>query len=137
MRCTFDEEELNVDMAPLIDCVFLLLIFFLVATTLKKIDKELPLELPDAAAALEVQQPDSYSVIGIDMEGTFYLDGTPATITQLQQSLRDTKASEPDKKFRLDADKNVPFHKVMEVLDILRFEELTNVGINTRNARNK
>lgn len=137
MRCKFDDEELTVDMAPLIDCVFLLLIFFLVATTLKKIDKELPLELPDSSAAMEIQQPDAFSVIGIDMDGTFYLDGTPATISQLQNNLRTVKASDPDKKFRLDVDKQVPFHKVMEILDVLRFEELTNVGINTRNERSK
>ena len=35
-----EDERLEVQMAPLIDCVFLLLIFFLVATTLKKIEKE-------------------------------------------------------------------------------------------------
>ena len=41
-----DDEGIEVQMAPLIDCVFLLLIFFLVATTLKKINNELPLVLP-------------------------------------------------------------------------------------------
>ena len=39
-----DEDDVQVQMAPLIDCVFLLLSFFLVATTLKKIEKELPLD---------------------------------------------------------------------------------------------
>ena len=135
MRTRLEEEELRVDMAPLIDCVFLLLIFFLVATTLKKIDKELPLELPDSAASMEVQQPDEFAVIGIDREGNFYLDGTPVPVSILQSELRSKAQASPGIKLRLDADRRVPFSKVMQVLDILRFEKLTNVAINTRNER--
>ena len=135
MRTRFDEEELNVDMSPLSDCVFLLLIFFQVATTLKKIDKELPLDLPDAKATLDIQQPNEYGVIGVDREGIFYLDGLPCTIEQMRTDLRAASQKDPEKKFRLDVDKNVAFHKVMEILDMLRFEKLTNVGINTRNDK--
>jgi biopolymer transport protein ExbD len=132
MRTDFGEDnELNVDMAPLIDCVFLLLIFFLVATTLKKIDKELPLKLPDAAASMEVQQPDKFAVVSIDRDGKFYLDGTPVPVNMLQSELRSKAATDPKFKVRLDADKDVPFIRVMEILDILRFEGLDNVGINT------
>ena len=43
----------EVQMAPLIDCVFLLLIFFLVATKLKKVEPEVPIELPVSGAAIE------------------------------------------------------------------------------------
>ena len=60
-----DDLPVEVQMAPLIDCVFLLLIFFLVATTLRKIIKELPVELPDSAAAIEVRQEDDLLVIGM------------------------------------------------------------------------
>ena len=133
MRTRLEDEELSVDMAPLIDCVFLLLIFFLVATTLKKIDRELPLTLPDSAASMEVQQPDEFSVIGIDREGNFYLDGTPVPLGMLQSELRSKAQANPQVKLRLDADKDVAFSKVMQVLDILRFEGLSNTGINTRN----
>ena len=92
MRTHLEEEELDINMAPLIDCVFLLLIFFLVATTLKKIERELPLELPDSAVSMDVQQPDNYSVISIDMEGNYYLDGTAVPISILQEELRSKAA---------------------------------------------
>ena len=127
-----DDEGIEVQMAPLIDCVFLLLIFFLVATTLKKIDEELPLRLPDSAAAIEVQQPDSYTVVSVDKDANFYVDGTPVSLGLLQSTLRQKGLSAPETKVRLDIHEDVPFKNVMEVLDILRFEELTNVGINTR-----
>lgn len=133
MQVDFGEEEgIEVQMAPLIDCVFLLLIFFLVATTLKKIDEELPLILPDSQATLEVQQPDDYSVIGIDIEGNFYYNGSPVSVATLQSTLRGIANENPEHKIRLDADKEAQFQKFMQVMDILRFEGLSNVGINTR-----
>ena len=130
-----DEEDLQVDMAPLIDCVFLLLIFFLVATTLKKIDKELPLELPDAEASLEVQQPDEFAAVAVDAEGVFYLDGTPVPISLLREELQTKAAANPEIKIRLDVDRRAEFAAVMQVLDHLRFHGITNVGINTLNQR--
>lgn len=127
-----EDEGLEVQMAPLIDCVFLLLIFFLVATTLKKVDRELPLELPDSLAAVDVQQPDEYTVISIDEEGLFYLDGVPVSNSILHATLRDLGGVDEGHKIRLDVDYRVPFVHVMEVLDLLRFENLTNVGVNTK-----
>lgn len=130
-----DEETVEVAMAPLIDCVFLLLIFFLVATTLKKIDEELPLTLPDAETTLEVQQPDDFIVVSVDREGGFYLDGRPVSIDVLQQGVRERARNNKDLKVRVDADRDIPFVKVMQILDLLRFEQLHNIGINTRQGK--
>lgn len=130
-----EDESIEVQMAPLIDCVFLLLIFFLVATTLKKIDEELPLELPASAAAIQVQQPDQYTVLSIDKDHNIYVDGTPVSLGLLQSTLRRRAQTDPSSKVRLDVDENVPFRRVMEILDIIRFENLKNVGINTRKEK--
>ena len=47
MRLNYDEEDkVEVQMSPLIDCVFLLLIFFLVTTMMKKWEMQIPLSLP-------------------------------------------------------------------------------------------
>lgn len=127
-----DDDNVEVAMAPLIDCVFLLLIFFLVATTLKKIDEEVPLTLPDAETVVEVQQPEGFVVISIDREGGFYLDGSPVSIDLLQRDVREMARDNKDLKVRLDIHNSLPFNRVMEVLDLLRFEGLRNIGINTR-----
>ncbi|MFW5829183.1 MAG: ExbD/TolR family protein [Planctomycetota bacterium] len=127
-----DDEAVEVQMAPLIDCVFLLLIFFLVSSTLKKINEELPLTLPDARAVVEVQQPDDFLVISIDREGGFYLDGAPVNLSMLQSQVRDRARANPEVKVRVDVDQDIAFKRAMEVLDLLRFEGLENIGINTR-----
>ena len=130
-----DDDSLEVQMAPLIDCVFLLLIFFLVASTLKKIDRELPLELPDSMAALEVQQLGDFLVVSIDHEGNYYVDGAPVTVSLLQGQLRDKARLDPYFKIRVDADRRVPFDRVMMVMDVVRFEGLKNVSINSRREK--
>ncbi|MFG0247538.1 MAG: ExbD/TolR family protein [Phycisphaeraceae bacterium JB051] len=127
-----DDDSLEVQMAPLIDCVFLLLIFFLVASTLRKIDKELPLELPEIAASVEVQQPPEMSIVSIDVNGNFYLDGAPITVALLQAEFRRIAADDPQRKIRLDADRGVAFERVMMILDMTRFERLNNVSINSK-----
>jgi biopolymer transport protein ExbD len=127
-----DEEGADVQMAPLVDCVFLLLIFFLVATTLKKIDRELPLDLPDVAAAIDVQQPDNFTVISVDRASGLYVDGTPVSLGLLQADLRAKARVDRDIKVRLDVDRHAEFQHAMQVLDILRFEGLKNVSINSK-----
>ena len=132
MRCNLEEESPGLDMTPMIDCVFLLLIFFLVASTMKKIDRELPLTLPPAETAIEVQQPDDYHIIGITSEGGLYLDGVPVGLGQMQRDVRNLGAKNPDVKIRLDVDRDAHFNEAMMVMDMLRFENLKNVAINTK-----
>jgi biopolymer transport protein ExbD len=127
-----DEEGAEIQMAPLIDCVFLLLIFFLVATTLKKIEKELRIELPDAAAAIEVAAQDDLLVIGVDRTGQLFLDAKPIATGDLHTRLRQIAQANPAQRIRIDADRHTPFQYVVQVFDLCQFEGLRNVGVHTR-----
>jgi len=127
-----DDEQVEVQMAPLIDCVFLLLIFFLVATTLKKIDKELPLDLPEAAAAVSKQVVDDMTIITIDRDGNIYLGLEPVGQGFLAGKLRELAAQDPNRRIRIDADRNAPIWAAVQILDICNFENLRNVGIKTK-----
>ncbi len=127
-----DEEEVAVQMAPLIDCVFLLISFFLVATTLKKIDRELPLELPEAAAAVSKQVQDNMTIISIDRQGNLYLGSEPVGQGYLSQKLRELAKQDPNHHIRIDADRDAPLWSAVQVLDLCDFENLHNVGIKTK-----
>ena len=127
-----DEDEVAVQMAPLIDCVFLLLIFFLVATTLKKIEKELPLDLPDAAAAVGKQTEDKMMIISIDRAGNFYLGSEPVGQAFLADKLKELGKSDPEERVRIDADRDAPAWAFVQILDMCNFENLHNVGIRTK-----
>ena len=126
---TDDDEGLEVQMAPLIDCVFLLLIFFLVATSLKKLNNELEVELPRSQAAIEAPQSDGLLEIGLDAAGSIFLDGQPATRMDLHDRLREVAAGGTTAPVYLKGDRQAPFQAVMYVLDLCSFEGLNNVRI--------
>ncbi|WPJ95859.1 biopolymer transporter ExbD [Coraliomargarita algicola] len=127
-----DDEDVALSMSPLIDCVFLLLIFFLVTTMLKKDRKEVEhLNLPISRSSLEVPPDDTVLAIAIDAEGEIYLEGESTTIMQLLDELRIVEQENDGRRIRLDTDENTPFYRFVEVLDALSFRNLRNVGVRT------
>jgi biopolymer transport protein ExbD len=136
-----EEEPFEIMLIPMIDCLLVIIIFFLVATTLKNKQKELPLALPDASAALTVVQSPDVFVIGVDKAGQVYLGGDtfmePVDNERLHRELRRLAQAAPNRQVRIDADRNVRFEEVVRVVDLCTFEGLRNVGLHTRgeNAR--
>ena len=125
-----DEDDAQVQMAPLIDCVFLLLIFFLVATTIKKINRELPVTLPYSDAAVEVRQELDTLVLGLDRYGKLYVNAEPATTSQLFEKVRQAKAK--NLPVRLDADQDTAWRHVIEVMEMCAIEGVRDVKFHTR-----
>ena len=128
---TEPENEADVPMSPLIDCVFLLLIFFLVSTMTRKEDRDIDITLPQSTSAAKVMPSDEFLVIGVSPEGDLFLDGEPITLNQLHLSLREIGLDQPNQTIRLDADESTPLHRIVEVLDVCQFNNLANVGIRT------
>ena len=80
---------------PLIDVVFLLLIFFLVSSRFSEEERELDLNLPSVTEALpSSMQPDEL-VINIDKEGRFFIDGAFRQVEQVEQILRRAQTNNP------------------------------------------
>lgn len=136
------DEMVEVDLSPLIDCVFLLLIFFLVTTMLKKLEKQIPVTLPDYTTALApVAEGESVAYLinnagvvhrAVDgarsMEGLRYvvIDSFEADLQQLAE----TRGREV--RIRIDSDREVPVQRVIDVLDTLAFQGFENVGVRLR-----
>ncbi len=125
----FEEDSVEPQMAPLIDCVFLLLIFFLVATTLKKLERQLPVDLPPAVQANEVATNPDTLVIAVDVNGRTYLDGsivTPGVFLRQLDDLADTATERP---VRIDADRGTAFEHVVRVLEACNVRSIANVAV--------
>jgi biopolymer transport protein ExbD len=135
MRIQLGEEEAEgdegVQMAPLIDCVFLLLCFFLVTAALREIHVELPLDLPDAGACVKAKAVDNTIVISVTKDGAIHLADTPVNTRTLLSKLR-AHAKMPNARVRVDGDRACAFQHIAYVLDLCQFEGLNNVGVRTR-----
>lgn len=119
----------EISMSPLIDCVFLLLIFFLVSSMTKVKSREIPVRLPVSDAAVKLRPSDRQSVVGLDAEGRLYWNGQPCSTNFLLEQLRELCIADPGRRIRIDMDRDTPFGRFAEVMDACQFYNLSNIGI--------
>ena len=124
-----EHDDPDISMSPLIDCVFLLLIFFLVSSMTKVRNKDIPVELPASDAVVKLRPSDRQAVIGLDAQGAFYWNGQPCTTNFLLEQLRGLCVTDPGRRIRIDMDRNAPFGRFAEVMDACQFYDLSNIGI--------
>lgn len=136
MRINLDDQEsIEPNMAPLLDCIFLLLIFFLVATSFEqqkrdKEIKELDFTLPSSAAAIEgAHNPDQMTVITIDRKGRLMLNNHRISTNELHAALKQLAATNPQTAIRIDGDRDTPLQHVVHLLDLCEFEGLNNIAV--------
>lgn len=126
-----DEAPVEVQMTSLIDCVFLLLIFFLVSSQMKKLEKELPIVLPQANVTQKVKASPDLTTVSVDKYGELYVNSVSVGAEGLRAKLREAARVNPDLRVRINGDVYAPFRSIVQVLDTCQGEGLTIVGINT------
>ena len=117
------KERLELSMTPMIDVVFLLLIFFMVTTTFNR-QTEVKVKLPEADGA-EAEQYPKMVTLTIDADGTYYLpgdDGLPHELVNqqletLKQELRKFAEHSKDQPFIINADGKTPHQAVITALE--------------------
>ncbi|QJD99110.1 biopolymer transporter ExbD [Massilia forsythiae] len=143
-----DDEQPEIGLIALIDCIFFLLMFFMVATSFKhkeehRKERQMPITLPRSSASLDMAQaaPDPL-VIRVDRAGNVSIgeDGGSGeaagalSVEALHERLRDEAARNPGRPVRIDGDANVAYQAIVRVLDLCQFEGLTNIAMHTRRA---
>ena len=127
-----DEEELQVDMAPLIDCVFLLLIFFLVASRFEQEERQMDVTLPQAADAEPTIYPGQEVFVTVTPEGKYFMEGQELTAPMLRTRLKAMYQANPGKQrvtIRADAASNAG--ALVTVLDACNQANISNYSIAT------
>jgi len=117
-----------VDLTPMIDMTFILLIFFMVSTTFVK-DMKIDINRPGAST----QQIASTKAVRvyIDKQGEVYLNGEPVRMWTLQGRVRDMLKSATGKSVLVVTDEQVPSGRLVEVVDQARLAGAEDVGVAT------
>jgi biopolymer transport protein ExbD len=122
------EPSTEIDISPLIDMVFILLIFFMVSTTFVK-DMKLELERPSAKSA---QSASSKAVrVHLDRNGAIWLDDAPVKPWMLQSRIRELLSSATSRSVLVVTDRNVAAERLIEVVDQCRLGGADDVGVAT------
>jgi biopolymer transport protein ExbD len=106
-------EKKHLDLTPMLDVVFLLLIFFLLTSIFSK--PSIPLALPEAESARQAGEPEVS--VAIKGDGSLLLNGRTVALGELYPALADLYQGGARKAISLVSDKGVPFGRVVEVMD--------------------
>jgi len=130
-------EEIDLNLTPLIDVVFLLLIFFMVSTTFEKTSK-LKIDLPEASVKAQ-KQANKKIVLGIDAKGRYYINDRQLVNTQVRTikiALLKIAGNSRDIPIVLRADAKTPHQSVVRAMDAASQAGLTHLSISTLETSN-
>ncbi len=115
----------HLDIAPLIDCIFLLLIFFLLTSNFI-FQPGIKINLPKAVTSEVVQE--NTLVITVTSDNRFYLNESPITFVELKSKLKRTAKNKP---ILIKADRAVALGRVVKIWDFCRDTGITQINIAT------
>lgn len=127
--------EVNVNLTPLIDVVFLLLIFFMVSTTFKK-QSAMAIQLPEVSPG-HGQAEKQLSELSISSQGEYWFNGhklpTPSS-EALKSVLSKLDKAEP---LVISGDKQAPYQAVVSAMDIAQQEGLVHIKIMAKEVKDR
>lgn len=121
-------EQLGIDLTPVIDVVFILLIFFIVTSVFKKEELALMLDLPQADA--KATQIDDEQIFIELSEEKIAIKGIEVNFKSLEENLSQIK--ENKKAIIVRIDKNTKYDRVVQMLDLLQKYNLNNLALITQ-----
>lgn len=125
--------EENINLTPLIDVVFLLLIFFMVSTTFTK-ETHLKIDLPEASGDLQPIAADQIEVV-VDARGSFTVNGKPlvnSQINTLRIAINELGHGNTAIPFLITGDANARYESIVMVMDLAGQMGYSNLSMTTR-----
>ena len=132
-----EEEHPEIGLIALIDCIFFLLIFFMMATSFRHGDKdkveELPITLPRADVSFHAATaaPDPLD-IAVDGNGRLYLGERKIRIQELHDVLKREGARGKNRPIRISGDRGARYEQIVQVLELCQFEGFTEISMRVR-----
>lgn len=112
-------KKARIEIIPLIDTIFFLLVFFMMASLSMAVYRGMPIDLPKAGTGQQGMR--EHAAVTLTKDGQLYLDKQPISVDQLRKRLKGLLAVNPDLTVILSADEAVSHGRVVEAMDIARW----------------
>ena len=119
----------DINITPLLDLAFVLLIIFMITTPL--LDQGIALSLPQGGSPDVPLKPEQIRVVEVSAEGKYYLNQTEVNLASLSSAMAGAFRADPNIVVYLRADKTVEYGRVMAVLDLLKKLGIPDVSMRT------
>lgn len=125
-------EPANMQLAPMIDIVFLLLIFFIVTWQFTRAETELSVSVPTAQEGADPQRQIGEIVINILADGAIRVEGNTMDLVQLLDKLAEIAEKYENQPVRIRGDGGVPYQRIVEVIDTCQKAGIWNISFATQ-----
>ena len=112
--------SVSIELTPIIDMVFLLLIFFLVATTFHQTEREMQIALPEASTAGPISTVLREIIINVDDQGQIFVSGSRIDAGDLGVLISRAVADNPRQKVTVRGDRRTAYANIARVLDLCK-----------------
>lgn len=126
----FAKKKPRIEIIPMIDTMFFLLVFFMIATLAMTIQHGMPVSLPTAESSTD--KIAEHVSLTLTREGRLYYNKEAITLQELEMRLANLRQSSSDPSLLINADEQVPHGRVIKVMDLIRLSGITSMGIATQ-----
>jgi len=123
-----EEDNFAMEMTPLIDVVFLLIIFFMVSTVFVDFSRRMEINLPSSKSSVIDEKPKTLE-IEMYKDKKIFLAGKPVTLLGLEQALRKLDIKGKKQTAIISADKVLPYGEVIQVMGLLQKAGIPDISV--------
>jgi biopolymer transport protein ExbD len=127
-----DPEPAAMPLAPMIDIVFLLLIFFIVTWQFTRSETELDVSVPTAEEGSELTRPRGEIIINILADGTIRVDSATLDLPQLQERLASIAKQFENQPVRIRGDGKIFYQRIVDVINTCQKAGIWNISFATQ-----
>ena len=128
-------EDATINLTPMIDVVFLLVIFFMVGSKFSEAESRIEVNVPTVGEMRSMTRAPDEKTVAISLDGTITLDGVAMTLPQLTDTLRQLHSSYPALKVAVRGEASGSLQQTVEVLHAVRTSGVDQIGISTQRMR--
>ena len=129
-------ERTGIQLAPMIDVVFLLLIFFIVLWNYDRFETEIDISVPTASAGENPERTIGEIVVNVKKEGAITIEGIERSEEETLEMFRNIVAAYPDQALILRGDKEASFDHIVKVLNLCKEANIWNISFATSQPEN-
>ena len=122
-----NDENFSFDLTPLVDVVFLLLIFFMVSTVFVDFKRQMDISLPSSKSSVpsKIKEPVK---VELTVDKQVFLNGKKITLEEFESALSKISLSKTSSAV-IRADKNLPYGNVIKIMGILQSAKILDIGV--------
>ena len=130
-RKEINEQSMGFQMAPMVDIIFLLLIFFIAAAVYSQWESKLEIKVPTADSGMDRPRYPGEAIINIDKNGKLYLNSIEFTPERLETLLSQLSRTYPDQPVVIRPDRETDCKYLIQVIDICAKTDIANLSFAT------